>query len=62
MEWDFEGVADRPDMTVHTPDTVWLQIAHGKLDGGQALGEGLYRVEGDYAVLAKMREWFTRAE
>ena len=29
----FEGVADRPDLTVHTPDTVWLQIAHGKLDG-----------------------------
>jgi putative sterol carrier protein len=56
----FEGVADRPDTTVHTLDTVWLRIAHGKLDGEQALAEGLYRVEGDYAVLAKMREWFTR--
>jgi putative sterol carrier protein len=57
----FEGVADRPDLTVHTPDTVWLQIAHGKLDGGNALAEGRYRVDGDYVILAKMREWFMRA-
>ncbi len=58
----FEGVADRPDLTVHTPDAVWLQIAHGKLDGASALAEGLYRVDGDYAILAKMREWFARAQ
>jgi len=57
----FEGVADRPDLTVHTPDTVWLQIAHGKLDGSNALAEGLYRVEGDSAVLGRMREWFALA-
>ena len=56
----FEGIADRADLTVHTPDTVWLQIAHGKLDGGNALAEGLYRVDGDYAILGKMREWFAR--
>ena len=29
--------------------------------GGGALAEGLYRVDGDYAILAKMREWFVRA-
>jgi putative sterol carrier protein len=54
----FDGVADRPDLTLHTTDTVWLQIAHGKLDGGTALAEGRYRAEGDFAILAKMREWF----
>ena len=57
----FEGIAERPDLTVHTPDTVWLRIAHGKLDGADALAEGLYRVDGDYAILGKMREWFARA-
>jgi len=57
----FEGIADRPDLVVHTPDTVWLQIAHGKLDGADALAEGLYRVDGDFAVLGKMREWFAAA-
>jgi putative sterol carrier protein len=57
----FEGIADRPDLTVHTPDTVWLQIAHGELDGAGALADGLYRVEGDYAVLGKMRDWFAAA-
>ena len=57
----FEGIAERPDLTVHTPDTVWLRIAHGKLDGADALAEGLYRVDGDYALLGKMREWFARA-
>jgi len=25
------------------------------------LAEGLYRVDGDYAILGKMREWFARA-
>jgi hypothetical protein len=24
------------------------------------LAEGLYRVDGDYVILAKMREWFAR--
>jgi len=57
----FEGIAEKPDLTVHTPDTVWLQIAHGKLDGGNALAQGLYRVDGDFALLIKMQQWFARA-
>ena len=56
----FEGVADDPDLTVHTPDTVWLRIAHGELDGRTALAQGLYRVDGDNVILAKMSEWFAR--
>lgn len=56
----FEGVTEKPDLTVHTPDTIWLQIAHGRLDGGTALAQGLYKVEGDYVILGKMREWFAR--
>ena len=54
----FEGVAPRADLTVYTPDTVWLQIARGELDGERALQDGLYRAEGDFALLAKIGEWF----
>ena len=54
----FEGTAPRADLTVHTPDHVWVGISHGRLDGTQALLQGHYRVEGDVAVLAKLQEWF----
>jgi hypothetical protein len=56
----FAGTTPAPDLIVHTPDTVWLRIAHGELDGAQALQEGLYRVEGDFSLLMKMGEWFPR--
>jgi hypothetical protein len=54
----FEGVASGADLTLHTPDHVWVDIAHGRLDGAQALIEGKYRAEGDAALLAKFPEWF----
>ena len=54
----FEGVAPAPDLTVYTPDTVWMQIARGELDGERALLEGLYRVEGDFTLLARIPELF----
>lgn len=54
------GRAPAPDVTVHTPDTVWVRIAHGELDGTQALLEGQYRAEGDVAVLASLTTWFPR--
>jgi hypothetical protein len=56
----FEGTASAPDLTVYTPDTVWLRIVRGELDGAQALQEGLYRMEGDLSLLMKMGEWFPR--
>jgi putative sterol carrier protein len=54
----FEGVTETPDLTVRTPDDVWVRIAHKQLDGGKALAEGLYQVEGDFLILARMEEWF----
>jgi hypothetical protein len=54
----FEGVAEKPDLTVHTPNAVWMRIARGELDGGQALMNGLYRAEGDYLLLARIPEIF----
>ena len=54
----FEGRADRADLTVSTPDDVWVDIAAGRLDGTQAIADGRYTVEGDYLVLAKLQTWF----
>ena len=54
----FTGEAPAPDLVVHTPDSVWMRIARGELDGGEALQQGLYHIDGDLAVLAKMKEWF----
>lgn len=55
----FEGVTEAPDLTVTTPGEVWVRIAHGQLDGAKALADGLYQVQGDYAILGKMKEWFS---
>ena len=57
----FEGSAPRADLTVHTPDEVWVDIAHGRLDGNQALADGRYRAEGDLLILAKFEAWFRSA-
>lgn len=54
----FEGLAETPALTVHTPNAVWMGIARGELDGNQALMEGLYRAEGDYLLLARIPELF----
>jgi hypothetical protein len=54
----FEGTAEGPDLTVHTPDEVWVDIIRGTLDGTQALMERRYAVEGDVLLLAKLSEWF----
>jgi hypothetical protein len=54
----FEGRAEAPDLTVDVPDDVWVGIVRGEVDGAQALMERRYAVEGDYLLLAKLREWF----
>jgi hypothetical protein len=53
-----EGVIASPDLTIHTPGSVWLGIARGELDGAQALLEGQYSIEGDAAILMRLGEWF----
>lgn len=54
----FEGAAPAPDVTVHTPDDVWVRIARGEIDGAQAMMERRYSVEGDYVLFAKLGVWF----
>jgi len=54
----FEGDAPVPNLTVYTPDTVWLRIVRGELDGAEALAEGLFRFDGDATILAAFGTWF----
>lgn len=54
----FEGDAPTPSITVYTPDTVWLRMVRGELDGAQALAEGLFRADGDATLLASLSRWF----
>jgi putative sterol carrier protein len=54
----FAGTAHAPNVTVHTPGDVWVRIAHGELDGTQAIERGLYRVEGDLTTFVSIQTWF----
>jgi len=54
----FEGEAPAPNLTVHTPDTIWMRMVRGEIDGAQALGAGLFHTEGDAALLAALSSWF----
>jgi SCP-2 sterol transfer family protein len=56
----FEGIAPAPDLVVHTPDTVWMRIVRGELDGAQALAAGLFHIDGAPELLAAFRTWFSR--
>jgi hypothetical protein len=57
----FEGRTATPDLTVNVPDAVWVRIIRGEVDGGRALMEQQYSVDGDAMLLAKLPEWFPRA-
>jgi hypothetical protein len=57
----FEGIVPAADLTVHTPGEVWRGVVCGDVDGGHALAEGLFRAEGDLALLAKLSSWFKRS-
>lgn len=45
------GTAQAPDLVVHTPFEVWMDIMTGKADGGQMFMEQRYTVEGDLALM-----------
>jgi putative sterol carrier protein len=57
-----EGSAAAPDVTVITPDRVWLAIARDELDGTTALMEGKYTYEGDLKLLMRMDSLFPKKE
>jgi putative sterol carrier protein len=54
----FEGLTESPDLTIRTPEDVWVRIAHRELDPEKALTDGLYQIEGDALLFVKFGEWF----
>lgn len=54
----FAGSTDGADLTLHVPDDVWVRIVSGELDATRAIMERRMAVEGEYGLLAKLREWF----
>lgn len=59
----FAGVADRkPDITIHTPTQVWMDLSSGKIDGQQAFMEGQYHVEGNIQILIMFSRLFKSAD
>lgn len=53
-----EGPAAAPGVVIRTPGEVWLAIAADELDGQQAFMSGKYSVEGDLALLLKLKSLF----
>ena len=47
-----------PTTSVHTPFTVWQDIAQGKLSGSGALAQHLYSVTGDFELMMRWDEFF----
>jgi putative sterol carrier protein len=45
---------------IKTPADVWLAISRGELDGQQAFMAGKYKVEGELALLLKLRALFNK--
>ena len=54
----FEGLTESPDLTIRTPEDVWVRIAHRELDPEKALSDGLYQIEGDPLLFVKFGDWF----
>ena len=52
------GAAERPDLVVRTPFELWMDILTGKADGQRTFMEQKYTVEGDLALLLRMKELF----
>jgi len=55
-----DGPAPQPGVVIKTPADVWLAISRGELDGQQAFMAGKYKVEGELALLLKLRALFNK--
>ena len=53
-----QGPHEKPGVVVKSPADVWLAISKGELDGQMAFMSGKYRVEGNIALLMRLRDLF----
>ena len=56
----FPGSADKPDLTIKTPFSLWMDIMNGKADGQKMFMEQKYKVAGDISLLMKMNQLFRK--
>jgi multimeric flavodoxin WrbA/putative sterol carrier protein len=54
------GLAEKPDLTIEAPFSVWMDIMTRKADGQQMFMEQKYKVIGDLSLLLRMNELFGR--
>jgi multimeric flavodoxin WrbA/putative sterol carrier protein len=53
-----EGPHEKPGVVIKSPADVWLSISRGELDGQGAFMSGRYKVEGNIALLMRLKELF----
>lgn len=54
----YNGTHPNPTITVISPPDIWMKLSTGELDGTKAFMDGLYKIEGDMALLLKMARLF----
>jgi len=54
------GPAQKPDLTIEAPFSVWMDIMTRKADGQQMFMEQKYKVFGDLSLLLRMNQLFGR--
>ena len=53
-----DGPHEKPNVIIKSPADVWLAISRGELDGQAAFMSGKYRVEGNMALLLRLKGLF----
>jgi putative NADPH-quinone reductase len=54
------GFAEKPDLMIEGPFSVWMDIMTRKSDGQQMFMEQKYKVSGDFSLLLRMNQLFGR--
>ena len=54
------GFAEKPDLTINAPFSVWMDVITGKANGQQMFMEQKYKVAGDISLLLRMNQLFGR--
>jgi hypothetical protein len=52
------GFAEKPDLTIEAPFSVWMDIMTRKADGQQMFMEQKYKMSGDFSLLMRMNQLF----
>jgi len=52
------GAAEKPDLTIEAPFSVWMDVMTRKADGQKMFMEQKYKVSGDFSLLLRMNQLF----